>query len=86
MLLSAATAPEVLQEQRRQELTAYLEELKQQHGTTPQDAELTFGASFYGLVQQFTQQRKSEYESNRGVALLLHFFCFASGQGAAAVS
>lgn len=58
------------QEQRRQELTAYLQRLKQNPPDSKQ-AGTTFGAEFYSLVQRLSQERKTTYESIRG-ALLAH--------------
>ncbi|KAL3150652.1 hypothetical protein ABBQ32_000452 [Trebouxia sp. C0010 RCD-2024] len=54
-----------LQEARRQELTAYLQQLKHKQSAEP-SADLTFGKDFYSLVQRLSQQRKTEYESIRG--------------------
>ncbi|KAL0053140.1 hypothetical protein WJX82_001504 [Trebouxia sp. C0006] len=53
------------QEQRRQELTAYLHHLKQ---TSPnkKQAGTAFGAEFHSLVQRLSQERKTTYESIRG--------------------
>ncbi|KAL0034494.1 hypothetical protein WJX79_005414 [Trebouxia sp. C0005] len=53
------------QEQRRQELTAYLQRLKQNPPDSKQ-AGTTFGAEFYSLVQRLSQERKTTYESIRG--------------------
>lgn len=68
-LPSKISGPEDLQEKRRQELTAYLQQLKQTHSDSTQNAELTFGADFYSLVQRLSQQRKTEFESTRGTTL-----------------
>ena len=55
------------QQARRQELTAYLQQLKHKQSVEP-SADLTFGKDFYSLVQRLSQQRKTEYESIRGTA------------------
>lgn len=57
---------EALQEQRRQELTTYMQQLKQKQSVNGQIADLTFGADFYSLVQRLLQEKKTEYESIRG--------------------
>ncbi len=54
------------QEQRRQELTAYLHHLKQKSPDKEQ-AGTAFGAEFYSLVQRLSQERKTTYESIRGL-------------------
>lgn len=54
------------QEQRRQELTAYLHHLKQK-SPDKQHAGMGFGAEFYSLVQRLSQEKKTTYESIRGL-------------------
>lgn len=54
------------QEARRQELTAYLQSLRQNQSAEP-STHLTFGTDFYSLVQRLCQQRKTEYASIRGM-------------------
>ncbi len=63
------------QEQRRQELTAYLQHLKQNPPDKKQ-AGTAFGAEFYSLVQRLSQERKTTYESIRGLHCwhMEHFF------------
>jgi hypothetical protein len=54
------------QEQRRQELTAYMHHLKQK-SPDEKPAGMVFGAEFYSLVQRLSQERKTTYESIRGL-------------------
>ena len=57
---------ETQQEQRRQELSHYLQQLKERPNDS-KPARMAFGAEFYSLVQRLSCERKTEYESIRGI-------------------
>ena len=57
---------EIQQEQRRQELSHYLQQLKERPNDS-KPARMAFGAEFYSLVQRLSCERKTEYESIRGM-------------------